>query len=76
MSKPTNMDSAPRDGTSVRLKRYPDGDGGPKEFIGRWNEQTARWEDLDGVFRPRVYEWKSLPNAQNPATGSTSKDHE
>jgi hypothetical protein len=67
----TSMVTAPRD-KWVILERYPDGDGGPKRFVGRWNEEKFRWEDQDGVFRSRVHSWHPFPaNAGGHPTGAT-----
>lgn len=62
----SSMVTAPRD-KWVMLERFPDGDGGPKRFVGRWNEEKFRWEDQDGVFRSRVHSWHPLPaNSYKP----------
>lgn len=61
MSRPdSSMTTAPRD-RWLLLERFPDGDNGPKQFEGKWNEEKFRWEDRDGIFRSRVHSWRYLP---------------
>ena len=54
------MMTAPRD-RWLMLERYPDGDGGPKQFKGMWNAKKSRWEDRYGNFMSRVHSWHPLP---------------
>lgn len=61
MSIPTNMSSAPRDGSALLLTRY----GKPSKFIGRWDGD--KWVDAEsGEFMSRVWHWE-------PANGHERK---